>query len=242
MKKLNLILAMTVVTYSLYAQTEQTDTQNRDSVFNEKNKPYPKCEVGFSGGIFPIVGIISPDGIFGADPGWHTYYIGNTREGNYEKMYCFGSYTFNFNYHFSSKNSLGVSLSWIGRYIDKYWIYALNYDIWRQMVTSADTVKGKGWKHHFPLQVNYRHTYYRKNKISLYFGISGGITFCIRDKNILPKETIQGFISRISNVRTYLSPAMQFSAFGLEIWEKYVCNLELGFGTLGLFKAGFKYK
>jgi hypothetical protein len=214
----------------------QTNTQNIDTVLNEKTKSYPKCEIGFSVGIFPIIGIIIPgENLLTAGPICrHTYHFERTN-GQYEKMYCLGSYTFNYNYHRNLKHSFGFSLSWVGKHIETYWIYS-------GTSRSYDTVDGSGWNHYFTLQGNYRYTYYRKNKISFYFGISGGITLCDRDEDILPKETISGFIGSTSNIKTYLSPAMQFHVFGMELGEKYILNMELGIGTQGFFKMGFKNK
>jgi hypothetical protein len=132
--------------------------------------------------------------------------------------------------HNICKHSLGFSFSWIGKHIDTYRMYY------------KDTVDGKGWKHYFTLQMNYRYTYYSKNKISLYFSIHSGITLCMRDKDILPKETIHHFLGSTSNVTQYFAPAAHFNAFGIAIGEKYIFYMELGFGTQGIFKTGFKYK
>ena len=220
--------------------------QEFDSLSNKKTTAYPKYEIGFSVGVFTIMGLIIPP-----NDGWgglesrpiirHAYYM-EYEDGQYEKMYNLGSYTFNYNYHFNPKHSMGISLSWIGKHIDTYEIYVTDYDLWHGVVISADTINGSGWKHYFTLQGNYRYTYYRKNKISLYCGIYGGITLCIRDKDILPKETVYGFLGSISNDRHYFAPAFQFNTFGLEIGEKYVFNMELGIGTQGFIKTGFKYK
>jgi hypothetical protein len=73
-------------------------------------------------------------------------------------------------------------------------------------------------------------------------GIHLGITLCIRDEDILPKKTIYHLIGSTSNERYYFSPAMHLNAFGVEIGEKYVINMELGLGTQGLIKTGLKYK
>lgn len=203
-----------------------------------ETKLYPKHEIGFSVGAFPIIGIInsSNTGLSSIEDDHigHVYHI--KREDNYEKMYHLGSYTFNYNYHFSSKNSTGVSLSWVGKHIDTYWEYSESW------FNRADTINGSGWKHFFTLQGNYRNTYYRQNNISLYFGIYYGITLCIRDKDILHNETFYWLMGSESNARYYVSPAMHLNFFGLETGEKYVFNLELGLGTQGIVKIGFKYK
>ena len=83
---------------------------------------------------------------------------------------------------------------------------------------------------------------YRKNEISLYWGIYTGVCLCVRSKNILPKEKIHHFIGTTGNERFLFFPAIHFNAFGIDIGEKYIFNMELGIGTQGVIKAGFRYK
>jgi len=222
MKKLVIILAFVFMLDTLSAQDSETKT-------------YPKHEIGFSVGAFPTIGaLMSPDDFilpFSGEPIFgHTDLI-EEDNGNYEKMYHFGSYTFNYNYHFNSKHSIGVSLSWVGKHIDTYWEYS-----------DDDIVNGSGWKHFFTLQLNYRKNYFHKDKISLYWGIYHGLTLCVRDKNIIPSKTHYYFLGSTSNARYYFGYALHIDAFGIEIGEKYVFHAELGIGTQGLLKTGFKYK
>jgi hypothetical protein len=245
MKKIIAILLVALSAITLQVQG-QTFTQAIDSVYTNVNyidatikKLYPKHEIGFSVGAFPIIGIVLPPNtslIPLTNPVGHFYYKEASDE-KYEKMYHLGSFTFNYNYHFNTKHSLGVSLSWVGMHIDTYWVY---YD-WSLFGGSkpTDTVSGRGWKHHFTLQGNYRYTYYRKNNISLYCGVHCGITLYVRDKDILPKK--QYFFGE-SNIRHYFAPSFHLNAFGIELGKKYVFNMELGIGTQGLLKTGFKYK
>jgi hypothetical protein len=65
---------------------------------------------------------------------------------------------------------------------------------------------------------------------------------CIRDKNIIPKETHEFLLGSVSNTRYYFAPALQFTALGMEIGKKYIFHAELGIGTQGVIKAGFRYK
>ena len=222
------ILVLIFILGSLNAQDSET-------------KLYPKHEIGFSVGVFPTIGFLDFDGEFvlpfTGDPMFkHTDYL-ERDNGMYEKMYHFGSYTFNYNYHFNSKHSIGGSFSWVGKHIDKYWIFSSS-----SLNPDADTINGSGWNHYLTLQGNYRKTYYHQKKISLYYGIHWGITICVRDKDILPKETRYMFLGKESNSKYKFSPAMHLNVFGLETGEKYVFNLELGLGTQGVVKVGFKYK
>ncbi|MCL2027950.1 MAG: hypothetical protein FWG79_05620 [Bacteroidales bacterium] len=194
----------------------------------------PKHEVGFSMGVFPLVGFLSPPND-GGPINFGDYGLAHTshykrEDGRYEKTYHFGSYALNYNYHFNRKHSIGTSLSWVGRHVDKYdWIM-------------DDTINGRGWKHYFSLHFNYRYTYYRKNNTSLYFGYHHGIVLCVRDKNILYKNTHHFLFGTISNDQYYLNPAMHITAFGIDVGTKHIFNMELGIGTQGILKTGYKYK
>ena len=221
MKKIIIFIVLVFALGFLNAQESET-------------KLYPKHEIGFSVGAFPAIGfleIVSESFLpFSGDPLiMHTDYL-RRDNGMYTRMYHFGSYTFNYNYHFNSKHSVGGSFSWVGKHVDKYWVY------------KTETVNGSGWKHYFTLQGNYRNTYYHQKKISLYYGVYCGVTMCVIDEDIRPKETQYTFLGKESNAKYKFSPALQLNAFGFETGEKYVFNLELGFGTQGIIKTGFRYK
>jgi len=236
MKKNIVFIGCLFILGSLYGQVEEI-------------KSYSKHEIGFSVGVFPLVGFLSPPNDKGiinfGDYGFeHTSYE-IYEDGGYEKMYHLGSFALNYNYHFNSKHSIGVSLSWVGRHIETYKIYyEWRYD-WGGLFGGSrpvDTVDGSGWKHYFSLQGNYRYTYYHKNNVSLYCGVHCGVGLCVRDKEILPKETVHTFLGTTSNDQYYLYPAFHLNAFGVEIGIKHVFNAELGIGTQGIFKAGYRYK
>ena len=219
----------------------------------EEIKSHPKHEVGFSVGAFPLVGFLSPpkdEGLLNfGDYGFEYSSYEKYEDGGYEKMYHLGSFALNYNYHFNRKHSLGASLSWVGRHIE------INRTYYESSIFGGgflgggsdgrypvDTVNGIGWKHYFTLQGNYRYTYYRKNNISLYFGIHYGAVLCVRDKKILPKETIHHLFGYERNDRYYLNPAFHLNAFGIDIGRKNMFNMELGIGTQGIIKVGYKYK
>jgi hypothetical protein len=176
------------------------------------------------------------------------YMLGHTSyrefgDGQYEKRRHFGSYALNYNYHFNSKHSAGISLSWQGIHTDKYWIY---YEYrsggWFGSSYPVDTVDGSGWNHYFTLQGNYRRTYYQKNAISLYWGINFGVKYCKRDKDLLPKKTIHNLLSTTSNERSFFDAAFHLNAFGINIGTKHILNMEFGIGSLGILRAGYRYR
>ncbi|MDR2927185.1 MAG: hypothetical protein LBV41_03120 [Cytophagaceae bacterium] len=209
---------------------------------DKENTLYTKHEVGFSIGIFPTIGFIDPtnDGLGGSIDGpvfCHTEQV-KSDGGRYYNMYHLGAYTLNYNYHRNPNHSLGVSLSWVGKHIDRYWWYHYSSS-W--FGSSSDTVNGSGYKHYFTLQGNYRRTYYRQHKISLYYGFCLGITFSVRDKDILYNRTYSYLIGSESNARYYFFPAIHLNAFGFEIGKKYKFNMEFGLGTQGVLKTGFRY-
>ncbi|MCL2245979.1 MAG: hypothetical protein FWC10_02580 [Lentimicrobiaceae bacterium] len=237
----NRILILVTTIYALLCNTITAQTPNNETEQSKKTRSVPKHEIGLSIGAFPTIGcFVTPDkGIFPDDPIFsHTEHL-KRDNGMYEKMCNFGSYTLNYNYSFNSKHCIGASLSWVGKYIDTYWIYSGDW----VHPHPIDTVRGSGWKHYFSLQVNYRQTYYSKNdKISLYWGVYVGVLLCIRDKDILPKETIYVLFGTISNKRYYFAPIMQLNAFGVEFGKKCLFFMELGIGNQGLFKTGIRAK
>jgi len=248
---------MLTLTCNLYCNTinAQGSLNDHNPNFNtnhsEEKTLFYKHEIGFSIGAFPTIGAVNtPDKgyIFDDEPFKQTYLIERS-DGQYIKMYHFGSYTFNYNYHVNLKHSIGASLSWVGKHVDKYWIYNKpsgstfsGMSFFSSDYGPPDTVNGSGWKHFFTLQINYRKTYFHRNKTSLYWGIHYGVTFGVRDKDILPKKTHHFFLGSESNIRHYWAVAMQLTPFGIELGEKYVYYFELGVGTQGLIKTGFRYK
>jgi len=201
----------------------------------DKNKQYSKHEIGFSVGAFPTFGYPPKENVMLDFFGLGEYGLPHTsykkyEDGKYVKMYHLGSYSLNYDYHFNSKHAIGALLSWMGRHVEKYsWV-------------RGDTINGSGWIHYFTLQLNYRNTFYHKDKISLYFGIYCGTTLCTRDKNILYEETHHFLFSSESNDQYYFDIAVQATALGIDIGTKHIFNMELGYGTQGIFKAGYKYK
>jgi len=220
------------LTTSVIAQEIDVET------VSEKRKPFPKHEIGFSVGAFPFVGlgeVTATMELFRTLEGnrWGHWY--DIRDGkNFEKMYHFGSYTFNYNYHIDLKSSIGASFSWTGKHIEQYWVYHPN-----------DIVDGSGWKHYYTLQANYRRTYYRKEDTSLYWGVHYGFTYAVRDRSILTKEPrIFWKGHATTDVRTYFQEDLHLSIFGIETetGEKNVFNIEFGLGTQGILKVGYKHK
>ncbi|MCL2027589.1 MAG: hypothetical protein FWG79_03780 [Bacteroidales bacterium] len=201
----------------------------------------PKHEIGFFVGVFPIIeiatGMLEPNHI-GEEKMGQFYHI--RKDSNFEKMYHLGSYTFSYNYHFNSKHSIGGSASWVGKHVDIYWVYPA-WGFWGSG-RPAITVEGSGWIHYFTLQGNYRRTYYRTDHISLFFGVNVGATLCLRSKEILPEEEITFLLGSISNARYIFGPAFHITAFGVETGTKHVFNMELGIGTQGSLKIGYKYR
>ncbi|MCL2038875.1 MAG: hypothetical protein FWG85_00420 [Bacteroidetes bacterium] len=203
----------------------------------------PKHEIGFAVGTFPLIALDHPkDRFLFADyaPGFISY--NNYEDIGDEKMWHLGSYALNYNYHFNSKKSIGASLSWMGMHIDRYHIYYGGWSLFGGGSRPVDTVDGSGWNHYFALMGNYRRTYYRKNKVSLYWGIHFGASLCVRDKEILPKQTIHSFLSTTRNDEYFFDVAIHLNAFGIDIGEKHIFNMELGIGRLGIFRAGYKYR
>ena len=232
MKKTILIFVLIFISLKLQAQTEQTKQTER--IYNKIIVPMPRHEIGFSVGVSPI--FFAPPSELDIFPRYmfEHYSYRKYKDGSYEKMFHLGSYAINYNYNINSKRSIGASLAWMGRHIEKYdWM-------------GYDTINGSGWMHNFTLVGNWRQTYYRNSKVSLYWGAYLGATFCVRDKDILYKEThkIGGSTGTIviNNAPSYSNVALQINVFGINIGTKHILNMELGYGPLGIFRAGYKYE
>ena len=229
MKKIILATAF-FITVNSFCFSQEMETENKIII--------PKHEIGFTVGAFPLISIDHPEDRFifaETMPKYKSYR--EFGDGQYEKKYHFGSYALNYNYHFNSKHSAGVSLSWQGIHIDRYRIY---YGGWGDY--SVDTVDGSGWSHYFTLQGNWRRTYYQKNAISLYCGVNLGVLYCKRDKNLLPQKTKHRFFNTTSSDRYFFDMEGHINAFGIDIGTKHILNMELGIGSLGILRAGYKYR
>jgi len=222
-------ISMFALLYIFYLPTATVNAQ-------EVAPKFSKHEIGFSWGAFPFVGIgeVTPTmGLFRIPESNRMGHFYHIRKGkNFEKMYHYGAYNLNYNYHIDQKNSIGAIFSWTGKHIEKYWEYKPD-----------DIVDGRGWKHYFTLQANYRRTYYRKDDISLYWGIHYGFTYAVRDRSILTEEPrIFWRGHATTDVRTYFQETLHLSIFGIEAGENNIFNIEFGIGTQGALKIGYKRK
>ena len=237
MKKIILILFLSSFIFQTFGQMPSSRESDSSMGVPVKNT-YPIHEFGFSLGLFPIIGVTS--GVIGffltgvsITPSVGDWNIGHTyhrqSDTNFEKMYHFGSYMLKYNSHFNPRNSIGMSFAWVGKHIDVYWHYP------------TGSIEGRGWAHYFTWQGNYRRTYYRKNNVSLFFGIHFGGSVYVISKELVPDQVIHsGLLSRISNERHFVAPAFHWTALGIEVGERNVFNIELGIGTQGFLQLGFK--
>jgi hypothetical protein len=127
---IGIILMAVICLFSMDINAQESFGYNNSNLTAnslEKEQIFHKHEIGFSVGVFPTIGaFVSPDEFVlpvGDDPIFsHTEHI-ERADGMYKNMYHFGSYTVNYHYHINPKHSLGASFSWVGKHIDKYWIY-----------------------------------------------------------------------------------------------------------------------
>lgn len=245
MKAKHLILIATLFLLSIYGKAQE-------SVNNAIEQKFNKHEIGVSWGAFPTSGIL-----FGVDfwmPGnemvngrysifggftypwfahcdskeWKSPYLINEetgtpyREDEYYSMQHYGCLTFNYQYHFTQKHSIGFTASWLGRYISNY----------TMKPHTGEIVNAKGWDNIFTLCINYRFTYYTKDAISLYTGIHLGAGIGFIERKLLFEA--EGSV--------YMMPGIQITGFGIEAGKTHAFMTELGFGSQGLIKMGYRYK
>ena len=140
----------------------------------------------------------------------------------YYHMQHYGSLTFNYQYHFSKKHSIGFDVSWLGRYISNY----------TSKSDMRETVNAKGWENFFTLCANYRFTYFNRNNISLYTALHFGVALGVIERKLLFSE----------EPATYFVTALQITGLGIEAGYPHAFISELGFGAQGLIKIGYRYK
>jgi hypothetical protein len=196
----------------------------------------PKHEIGFSWGAISPIGIVTLDD--NVTIPFPCFSRNDRQAESHENVYHLGSFSLNYNYHFKPKHSAGVSLSWLGKHVDVYWLYphySFSFPSAERRLEDYDTIDSKGWHHYFILMGNYRYTYYRKNIITLYFAVHAGATLCVINEKVS--------IYHIKDREKYVwLPAFQLTALGIDIGRKNVFNLELGVGTQGVIKLGYKFK
>lgn len=245
MKTLKLLFLLLLI-FPIYCNAQE----NRQKSIFEKD--FSKHEIGISWGAFPTSGVLigvdfwmpastMVNGRYSILGGftypwflhcdnyqWEGPYIVDEengvsyRENEFYKMLHVGAFTFNYQYHFNKKHSLGVTTSWLGRYISNY-------------TTKPDTdeiINSNGWDNTFSICLNYRFTYYSKGIISMYTSIYFGVAIKQIEKKLL----------FASEKGTYWITALQITGFGIEAGKKHAFIAELGFGCQGLVKIGYRYK
>lgn len=245
MKKNKLILLIWLI-FPIYSHAKE----NMQKPSPEKD--FSKHEIGISWGAFPTSGILvgvdfwmpasqMVNGRYSIIGGftypWFAHYDSNEWDGpnirdeesgvlhstkEHYSMQHYGCLTFNYQYHFRKKHSIGFTASWLGRYISNYTVRP----------HTEEVINAKGWDNIFTLCVNYRFTYYSKDAVSLYIGAHVGFAM--------------GFIERkllfLSEDRFYAMTGIQVTGFGIEAGKTHAFVSELGFDCQGLLKIGYRYK
>lgn len=80
-----------------------------------------------------------------------------------------------------------------------------------------------------------RFTYLRRDLINLYAAAAGGIGITIANSDVF-------LITTPENKHVGFEPAFQLSAFGMQVGRRVYWNLEIGFGTMGIFNTGIGVK
>jgi hypothetical protein len=227
---------------------------------------FPKHEIGISWGAFPTSGILvgvhfdmpgseMTNGRYSMFGGftfpwfahrdnreWKSPYITDEESGTsyrldeYYKMQHYGTLTFNYQYHFTQKHSMGITATWLGRSISNFTTppdYAgEGSNPYFTITPSNKVIDAKGWDNTFSLCINYRFTYYNKEAISLYTGLHFGFAVKLIEKELL----------LATEKNNYWTTALQITGFGIEAGKTHAFVTELGFGAQGLIKIGYRYK
>ncbi|NLJ82462.1 MAG: hypothetical protein GX330_04985 [Bacteroidales bacterium] len=235
MKAKNLILIVALFFLFVYGKAQE-------SVSNAIEQKFNKHEIGISWGAFPTsrvsygiafwqpastyVNVRHPGLLSNVYPYFaHTAsrtWKGPNGDDEYYTMQHYGALTINYQYHFTKKHSLGFATTWLGRYVTNYTARA----------KFEETIDAKGWDNVFSFYSNYRFSYFSKENLSIYTGICIGLAVNVIQRKLL--------LSTEKNA--YYVLAFQATGFGIEAGKKHCYVGELGFGSQGVIKMGYKYK
>jgi hypothetical protein len=222
MKRISILLFCVMLSTALHAQKEQT---------------FYKHEIGVSYGILPSAGIFATDELYGyldfINPFLPYSKLGEINE-NHILTYNFGSFNFAYQYHITKMHSIGIGFLWLPRYAEF---------IYNPSPRMRVPIQDKGWYHHTSLTVNYRITFYRTAKIALYAALHTGLTLTFKPKHFDYKAWDRvSFFKTVGVIYLQVHWACQLDLLGIEVGTTHCFHADLGFGTQGINKMGYRYK
>lgn len=237
MKKITILLLLAVcAAYSLSAQTGNVNGHNQPD--------FPRHELGISYGVHPFMRNIDHD-VAILIPGVWPYYPTSNFNINDEYFTLYGAINVFYQYNITPKHSAGVTLSGV---LSKYTIPAGTMSGFSEAARLYGENEYSGHIGSLCLNVFYKFTYKTFDKCALYLGAGLGFNADIHDKTLykyrqikygtrgrdIPDYTIYG-----NWARAFFYPSFQITALGIRIGQKNAANIELGFGSEGVFKAGY---
>lgn len=156
---------------------------------------------------------------------YHSHYSGGKITYPWDlKSFLIGSFNFEYNHNFTRLHGFGCS----GTYAFRDICYLKGLD---REGTQWDTITGKD--HYLNLQVHYRITYKRYEKLTLYCSVHVGATLYFQGCHYKDPTTASNF---------WACPAVHVTLLGMNIGKKNAGNIEVGLGTQGVFKIGYSYR
>jgi hypothetical protein len=202
----------------------------QENVLSDNQPSFPKHELGFSFGAFPLIGVsyhpdVQSNAYFeGLLPRFFIGYHNNdVRDDLFEKSYLIGAFSLKYNYIVSSSHYFGATLTWSARHFYTNWI-------------GIDKVPARtGWENYFVIQPNYKHSYCQHRNWSLYFSAHVGIIIYVQSRALMADH-------QSGNV--WVLPAFHITPIGvmINLDEKHALDVNLGMGTQGVLQVGYSYK
>lgn len=189
----------------------------------------PKHEIGFSSGIYPVIGMWDPSR---SGDKWlchHERY--KTDIGDTIDSWLIGAFTFNYYYNISRFHAIGLQSTVAFRHITTLPTDNPYQEPYSPLIK---TLKRKNLPYNslnafWALQASYRITFKRYPVCTLYAGVSLGFTLYLRDEQWKGEQPV-------------ILPSGHLTLLGISLGKRNNGNIELGYGTQGTLKMGYSIK
>jgi hypothetical protein len=176
----------------------------------------------------PIAALPAVSDFYSHELGVSAGYATNFILGEFNVWGIFGG-ALNVEYYrnFSSRHAIGVSVSAIAGVFDSFFL-APEYNPEKDnLIVGLTALSG------------YRHTYYRKNNVSLYFSVFVGVSVYFTYPSVPYRPQFER-IPGISVAMSYILFPAHLNVFGCSVGKKNQFYCELGFGIKGMVTLGYK--
>ena len=188
----------------------------------------PKHEIGFSMGIYPVIGMWDRAR---SDEKWfshHEHY--KTDIGDTIDSWLIGSFTFNYYYNMTQFHAVGIQSTLAFRHITTLPTDNPYQEPYSPLIKTLkrENQPSNSLNAFWALQTSYRITFKRYPVCTLYSGCSLGFTLYFMD------EHWKGDL--------VIFPSGHLTLLGVSLGKRNNGNIELGYGTQGILNVGYRLK